>query len=170
MGRSCLLTARVTGCRRLPVPPARMMPFRVVVPELIWDCATLVLQWQGNPSTISSRQIGCNQDFQGVECLSAIGVRLRLSPERLDDVVVVRWMAESVYRSRLITRLLDAGIVRIGVGKFPVIDTVDRYTSNPHRSALPNDGDGSFQVLGVGQHGHVHGSERAGAPPDADDP
>src|ERR1043166_2120456 len=27
MGTSCLLTARVNGCRRVPEPPARMMPF-----------------------------------------------------------------------------------------------------------------------------------------------
>src|SRR3954470_17279055 len=28
MGSSCLLMPRVTGCRRVPDPPARMMPFK----------------------------------------------------------------------------------------------------------------------------------------------
>src|SRR3954470_18766061 len=28
MGSSCLLMPRVTGCSRVPDPPARMMPFR----------------------------------------------------------------------------------------------------------------------------------------------
>src|SRR5579883_1739169 len=27
MGRSCLLIAKVSGCSRVPAPPARMMPF-----------------------------------------------------------------------------------------------------------------------------------------------
>src|SRR5512141_761047 len=30
-GSSCLLMASVAGCRRVPEPPARMMPFRVVI-------------------------------------------------------------------------------------------------------------------------------------------
>src|SRR5262245_63843154 len=29
MGRSCLLTARVSGCRRDPDPPARTIPFNI---------------------------------------------------------------------------------------------------------------------------------------------
>src|SRR3972149_6833723 len=32
MGRSCLLTARVIGCSRVPAPPARMMP--------LWKCVS----------------------------------------------------------------------------------------------------------------------------------
>src|SRR5262245_14079473 len=38
MGISCLLSARVSGCRREPVPPARMMPFsmsRFVQPKTL---------------------------------------------------------------------------------------------------------------------------------------
>src|ERR1035437_3439341 len=31
MGRSCLLTALVSGCNRVPAPPARMMPFMVQI-------------------------------------------------------------------------------------------------------------------------------------------
>lgn len=30
-GISCLLMAKVRGCKRVPEPPARMMPFMVMV-------------------------------------------------------------------------------------------------------------------------------------------
>src|SRR5919112_1212898 len=89
----------------------------------------LILERQSNAPPVPGGEVGGDQNFQRVESLPPISVRFGLSPERLDDVVVVRWVAKAVHRSRLVTRLLDASIIRIRIGKLPVINPVYRDTS-----------------------------------------
>src|SRR5438093_11190568 len=103
----------------------------------------LVFQRQGHPAAIPGRQVGGDEDLEGMKTFASIGVGHRLAPKRLDHVVVIERMTEAVYRRRLVAGLFDHLVVRIGLGELPVIDEVHGYAPDPHGSLLSDDGDGS---------------------------
>ena len=78
-------------------------------------------------------------------------------------------MAEAVDRGGLVVGGIDLFVVVAGFGEIPELDVVDGDAADADAAPFPEDGDGAFQVLGVGEHGDGHGAEGAVAPADVED-
>src|SRR5215203_2261744 len=72
-----------------------------------------VLQRQGYAPAIASGLINCDEDFQRMKSLAAVGVRHRLPTKRLDHVVVVERMPEAIHGGRVVACLLDLVVIGI---------------------------------------------------------
>ena len=114
---------------------------------------------------VARRQVGGDQHFERLQAFAAVGLRLGLAAQHLDDVVVVQRMAEAVDRGGLRSwRRATCRRPRVRLGEFPVLDLVDRHAADAHRALLAEDRDRAFEVLRVGEHGHVDRAQRAVAP------
>ena len=78
-------------------------------------------------------------------------------------------MAEAVDAGGFVVGGLDPGVVVAGFGEVPELDVVDGDAADADAAGLAEDGDGAFEVFGVGEHGDGHGAEGAVAPADVED-
>lgn len=77
-------------------------------------------------------------------------------------------MPEAIHRGRLVVGLLDVFVVVAFVLEIPDLDVVHCNAADPGSALLAEDGDGAFQVLGIGEHGTAHGAEGTAAPADVE--
>ena len=75
-------------------------------------------------------------------------------------------MAKAIHAGGGVAGLADGGVFGALVGKFPVLNFVDRHAAHAHGAFFTQDGDAAFQVLGVGEHGDIERSHGAAPPAD----
>ena len=126
----------------------------------------LVLEGERDLAAVARRQVGGDQDFQRLEAFTAIDGRLRITAEGVDDVAVIQRVPKTVNRGRFVVGLLDIFVVVTLVLEVPDLDVVHCNAADPDSALLAEDGDGAFQVLGIGEHGAAHGAKGTAAPAD----
>lgn len=117
-----------------------------------------------NSIAVPGREIGRYQHFERFQPLPAIGFRFLFTSQHLDDVVVVEWVAESIYRCGFVVCLLGGLIIGMWIIELPVLYLVDRNPTDTDGAFLADNGNRTFEILGVGQHGNIHGTQCPGAP------
>ena len=55
-----------------------------------------VFQWQGNGFAVAGRKIGGDDDFQTLQTFPPVGFRLGHAAQGVDDIFIVKWMAEPI--------------------------------------------------------------------------
>src|SRR4051812_33840170 len=99
MGSSCLLTTRVTGSRRVPEPPARMMPFMRSSPDGQAEALQLVLAARDVLAPLRVIQIPLDRAAQpALEALARRPAQLPLDLARIDRIPVI--VARTVLHER----------------------------------------------------------------------
>ena len=73
-------------------------------------------------------------------------------------------MPETVDRRGFVIGFADLVVIRMRFNELPFVDAVDRNAAHANRPLSPENGDGAFQVLRIGQHGDVDRAHRAVAP------
>src|SRR5690606_30920291 len=77
--------------------------------------------------------------------------------------------AEAVDAGGGVAGVLDLLVLGALFGELPVLDLVHRHAADAHRALLAQDGDATFEVLGVGEHADVERAHGAAAPADGGD-
>src|SRR4029078_7023809 len=96
-------------------------------------------RFPGQPtgSRVARRKIDGDEYLERLESFPPISLRKGFPSQGADDVVIVQWVAESVDRRGLIARLLDQLVVRIRLGKLPLLELVHGDAAELHGPLLP---------------------------------
>ena len=129
----------------------------------------LVFQGQGDGAAVAGGEVGGDEQFEGFEALATVGLGLGQAAQAVDDVVIVERVAKAIDAGGFVVGGFDLGVVIAGFGKVPKLDVIDGHPADADAAGLAENGDGAFQVFGVGEHGDAHGAEGAIAPAHVED-
>src|SRR6266550_2883468 len=138
-------------------------PKRWKLLKIYVQASDLCSEWKWDLPSRLGRLVDAENQLQRLPARPAVRIGLRLTAKDGEHISVIALMPQPIDVGRIRVPRHNQRVIVILLGELPQVHLVHRRPPNFHRSLLPEDRDGAFEVARVGEHGDLDGPERSGA-------